>query len=162
MATNQLTKGMYGRESGPDPASQPFGLHRGQMRGNDLVHNGGWYNRRGEKLGWGDLSAEDIVRISREIAEDKIFIILSEKNSSSDLFTCSGATCSLAQTKRNMEVPGPEYVAEKCFIIIGHGEIWWVMDDEYLRQPNEETMEYRDLTFKLLKRTEAKKMILAS
>lgn len=37
-----------------------FGLKVGAVRGKDLVHNGGWYNGVGEKIGWGDLAVEDI------------------------------------------------------------------------------------------------------
>jgi len=39
---------------------EKFGICNGQMRSCDFVHNGGWYNKSGEKIGWGDLSPSDM------------------------------------------------------------------------------------------------------
>jgi hypothetical protein len=72
----QLTKGMYGTEF--NRTSSLFGLRCGQMsRGQSkITHNSGWYNKSGEKLGWGDLSLKHFKRIADEIAEDELFIVL--------------------------------------------------------------------------------------
>ena len=50
----QLTKGLFDNEF--ELTSGPFGLHNGQMRGGSdkITHNSGWYNKLGEKLGFGD------------------------------------------------------------------------------------------------------------
>lgn len=64
-------------------SSNLFGLENGQMRSGrtKLTHNGVWYNGKGEKLGWGDLGADDLKRISREIEEGERFIVVGEYKS---------------------------------------------------------------------------------
>ena len=71
-----------------------FGLHAGQIRSvnysncrecgidEKLVHNGGWYNREGEKIGWGDLSLGDMENVRRHLEPKGAFIVLSETDSS--------------------------------------------------------------------------------
>ena len=77
----QLIKGMYGHEF--KPTCNLFGLYCGQMRGGDakMTHNSGWYNKSGEKLGFGDLSVKDFKKISKELEKDELFIILGESDS---------------------------------------------------------------------------------
>jgi len=58
-----------------------FGLRQNQMRMDDFVHNGGWYNCKGEKIGWGDLSPNDIVRLSQELEDGEDFYVLGEQDS---------------------------------------------------------------------------------
>ena len=72
----RLKKGLYGHEF--RHTSNLFGLGCGQMsaEGGRVIKNGGWYNRSGEKLGWGDLSVEDLRRISCELEDGELFIIL--------------------------------------------------------------------------------------
>ena len=54
------TDGSYG-------AKGLFGLRCGQLRGKQVAHNGGWYNGLGEKIGWGDLSQDDLSRIASQL-----------------------------------------------------------------------------------------------
>lgn len=74
-----LTKGMF--EEHPSPGA--FGLCSGQTRSRavKLAHNGGWHNQTGQYLGWGDLSAHDLKRVSDEIDEGNVFIVLHEHDS---------------------------------------------------------------------------------
>lgn len=123
MSRSQLTKNMY-----PN-GSHLFGLHDGQISDPDKVHNGGWYNLVGEKLGWGDLSPEQILRISQEIEENELFIVLSEHDS----FWCyvkefgdTGEDCETDEAR--MLWPGIEYVMEKCKLIIRKGMVEAVAD----------------------------------
>lgn len=71
----QLTQGMYA-----DLNCRAFGLSYGQNRQNDIIRNAGWFNHRGEKLGFGDLSLHDIDNIAADIPDDELFIILNEGN----------------------------------------------------------------------------------
>jgi hypothetical protein len=81
-STMLLTHEVYGSEGiRADRKTSPFGFQMGQMRSHDLVHNGGWYNGNGERLGWGDLSPKDLQKISEEIPEGESFFILSEQDS---------------------------------------------------------------------------------
>ena len=63
--------------SGSDGA-KILGLESGQKRSDALVQNAGWYNGNGQTLGFGDLDAGDIQKISRAVAEDDCFIVLTE------------------------------------------------------------------------------------
>ncbi|MCI0479430.1 hypothetical protein L0Y59_02700 [Candidatus Uhrbacteria bacterium] len=74
----RLVGNVYGTELRPTVG--PFGMSSGQIRGHDLVHNGSWFNRAGEKLGWGDLSPLDLLRIAVELEGDEAFIVLSESD----------------------------------------------------------------------------------
>ena len=59
----------------------PFGLEHGQRRetGTLIVDNAVWYNHLGQRLGQGDLSADDCTRIAREMHQDDFFVILRQR-----------------------------------------------------------------------------------
>lgn len=64
-----------------DPTKTPFGFLNGQIRHNAIITSAGWYNFGGQKLGYGDLSIQDIAKISLSISADDIFFVLSEGDS---------------------------------------------------------------------------------
>jgi hypothetical protein len=74
---NRLTKGLY-EDRSRFVLGQLFDLHR--FRVNDFCHNAGWFNANGERLGYGDLSTEDIKRISEGLQEGELFIVLNESD----------------------------------------------------------------------------------
>ncbi len=122
----RLTQGVYGNEFNQSGALI-FGLHCGQIRGNDIVHNGGWYNSRGEKLGWGDLSAEDLVRIATELADHEVFVILPERASFWNFVQHNpGPLGSNAVTDVTEQAPGVDYIAQECLYLIKQGVIYAV------------------------------------
>lgn len=58
------------------------GCREEQIRSDDLVHNGGWYNAKGEKLGWGDLSSDDFINLARKLSpKDGPLFVLGEQDS---------------------------------------------------------------------------------
>jgi hypothetical protein len=63
------------------PMIEEFKIREGQLRSNQHVHNGSWYDRDGLKLGWGDLSKEDIFRIAATIPTDDVFYVVGEHDS---------------------------------------------------------------------------------
>ena len=91
--------------------SRLFGIHEGAIRADDFIHNGGWYNAAGEKLGWGDLAGRDIERIASELVEGEAFYILSEYDSH---WECPA---------EDKTLPGPEYVKGKAKFIIEPGKL---------------------------------------
>jgi len=136
-----LTKGMYGSESNNNPIPY-FNLRCGQMRWNDLVHNGGWYNKKGEKLGWGDISADDLIHLSNTLPEWEEFYILPEGASYYKFVE--------AIEKKNdpiltIDAPGMEYVNENCRWVISRGTIILEVDD-YVNKTSMKT--YRDMSYK--------------
>ncbi|TSC58283.1 MAG: hypothetical protein Greene041619_714 [Candidatus Peregrinibacteria bacterium Greene0416_19] len=126
----QLTKGMYGSEFRRQ--SDLFGLRCGQMRSGTgkLTHNSGWYSAAGEKLGFGDLSKDDLLRVSAELDDGELFIVLGEQDSFWNFVTRPGIIGSQAQTKPDVEAPGREYVAAKCMILVQKGQVHFVNDYE--------------------------------
>ena len=104
---SRLTVGMYG-DGRNEPPSKLFGICTGQS-GASLAHNAGWYNRAGERLGIGSLSADHMERISSELEEDELFIVLPERHV--DYFNW---------------LPGVDFVAEHCGFIIAPGQIYGV------------------------------------
>lgn len=157
----QLTKGLYGHQF--EQASNLFGLSCGQIRGKDFVHNGGWYNKLGEKLGWGDLSVEDFQRIRRELEEGEMFIILGESDSFWNFVTRPGLLGHNAVTKPDVEAPGVDYVAAKARYIITkrpEGGFGMHIVDDYARKDNQVNLD--GLMFHVLKREDAKAFITAN
>ena len=141
----QLTKGVYGGEF--DSLIGPFDLMCGQMRGRGMTHNSGWYNRLGEKLGFGDLSVEDFDRIAAGLEEGELFIILSESDSFWNFVTKPGHFGYQAKTQPTVEAPGVEYVAAHAMYVIGPKQFY--CSGEFI-DPGKEILQYRGLTFKVL------------
>lgn len=75
----KLTKLVYGTEI--DPKKTPFGLVNNQIRADSIINNAGWFNSNGERLGRGDLSLQDMSKISKAIGDD-MFLVLSEADCS--------------------------------------------------------------------------------
>lgn len=127
-----LTKAMFGSEF--SPRSPKFGIQSGQMRsgyGDDLkgkwTHNSGWYNRLGEKLGWGDLSAADFKRIQEEIEEGDFFVVLCESDSFWAFVKNPRPTFGWDQdTERTADNPGVDYIVEKAMWVVEKGHIYSV------------------------------------
>lgn len=106
----RLTKGLYYNSMGN--AETLFGLRFTQIRGVELAHNGGWFNLKGEKIGCGDLDADDIRHIMVGLLPSEAFFVLHEGDSYCDL-------------KRDYpdldpDAPGLEYVLDKAWLVILH------------------------------------------
>jgi len=109
----RLTKGVF---DGANPQESLFGLRSGVYKDpGDFIHNGGWYNAAGEKLGSGDLALEDFGHITAGLEEGELFVVLLER----DVFGAVDA-----------ETPGDECVAEFCVLLIGPGTIYVVIPEE--------------------------------
>jgi hypothetical protein len=109
----RLTKGMFGSEFN---SVDNFGLRCGQMRGGDnkIGHNAGWYNSRGEKLGWGDLVLGDLRKVQAGMDPGEFFITLSEHDSYWGFVKKYGPIGSMCKVDRPTEMaPGIEYVSER-------------------------------------------------
>lgn len=102
-----------------------MGLHVGQMRcPEDVAHNGGWYNREGRKLGWGDLSQRDLPNISHNLKDGEVFFVLGEYDS---YWECR-ERCVDEQN------PGIEYVLNYArFAVHNQGAVFLVKDDQVKR-----------------------------
>jgi len=126
--TMRLTKGLYGHEF--QSASTLFGLCCGQMRSGagHSIHNGGWYNHLGEKIGWGDLSSTDLARISNELSSDEIFVVLPESASFWNFVKKVGPIGSMCTTEPTEKAPGVDYIRKHCFYIIKPGKVIRVND----------------------------------
>ncbi len=125
----QLTKGMFGSEF--DSKSPIFEIHTGQQRSPSIVHNGGWYNKAGEKLGWGDLNDRDFKQISKGLEKDQLFIVLNERDSFWNFvnFDKPFAYGWQAGTKPDEKAPGVDYVVNHARYIISSSKIYCI--DEY-------------------------------
>lgn len=94
-------------------APNQFGIVSGQIRGDEYVHNGGWYNRLGDKIGWGDLTEMDLSHLAGEMNEDETFIVLSEADS----------YWNLRNGERPELSPGLDYVAVRAKLVIHAGKV---------------------------------------
>ena len=130
----QLYPGMVGRQFDYREKTL-FDFHEGQMRGDDLIHNGGWYNKLGEKIGWGDLSNEDFLTIRAGVEPGECFIILSEADSFWNFVTNIGPIGSMCTTKPTVNFPGIEYVKEHARYVITSNGVFGI-DDFPIKEPS--------------------------
>jgi len=128
----RLLPGIFGTEFNPPaPDKRLFGLRAGQMRSypDKIGHNAGWYNGRGEKIGWGDLSREDALCIRSQLMADEIFIILSESESFWAFAKTIGPTGGQTTTEPREAAPGIDYVVAHAFMVITPDGCYGVSDD---------------------------------
>jgi len=105
------------------------------------VHNGGWYNKAGEKLGWGDLSVKDMKYICDSLNADELFIILGEQESFWDFVSDLGHSAQTATTRPEIDAPGVDYVAEHALYILAKGKLHVVA--HYLQVKDDEPVQVR-------------------
>lgn len=147
---SRLAKGMY---DGAEPGL--FGLKLGQIRNERLVKAGGWYNERGEKLGWGDLSPGDFKRICLELRDDELFVVLSDVDSFAAFVKKVDET--MIEVQPQIEAPGIDYVAKKCRFVIQQS-IFYTVSDHHA-----DTVAIKmGLPFRVLTRRNAKKFLAGS
>lgn len=93
-----------------------MGLTVGRIRAKDMVHNGGWYNGLGEKIGWGDLSVSDIKNIQSKLQPGELFVVLPESASYWDFVR------HLPEGKMSLDAkaakPGVKYIVECAHWVI--------------------------------------------
>lgn len=140
----KLQPGMFGREFSP---TECMGLRCGQIRGEDFVHNGGWYNARGEKIGWGDLSFNDMVLLSSRLDHDDVFVILSESDSFWNFVEEIGVIGSMSEVEPTADNPGVEYVTAKAMYAITNEGVFLITDEPRDLPSGAFRMEQMDRTF---------------
>lgn len=132
MPAPRLRKEMYYFDTGRRP-SRLFGLRCGQLRGRRrrIAKNAGWYDRHGHKLGWGDLSADDLAKIMSGISRHEVFLVLGETDSYWHFtkFVTRGAKKFLRVHARE-RAPGARYILEHCSFVILHGAAYCVLRHE--------------------------------
>ena len=128
----KLIEGMFGSEFGNHTeASKAFGLRTGQMRSRETIHNGGWYNAVGSKIGWGDLNPADYEVIQRNLDDGDVFVILSESDSFWSFVTGNpGVIGSMCSTTPDASAPGQAYVIDKARMLITKDRVAYV--DRYV------------------------------
>jgi hypothetical protein len=107
--------------------TNPFNIVCGQMKSYDLVHNGGWYNKKGQKLGWGDMDPTTFKEIAQHLPSDEVFIVLPESASHWDFVKFTSTHAVVDATALN---PGPTYCAEKASYFV-HGGVTYRVISKY-------------------------------
>jgi hypothetical protein len=111
--------------------SNLFGLSKDQFRNNDdFVHNGRWYNLAGEFIGYGDLSIQDLLTISRGLEGDEVFVVLNE-NAGYDQRVAYKEAIKAGQPLDTVVINGipyHDYVAAKCRYVVVAGMVFDVRE----------------------------------
>lgn len=108
---------------------EAHGCKSSQMRGTPhRVHNGGWYNAAGQKIGWGDLDDDDLRRLADEMPTNSVLFILAERDSFWNFVTYNpGIVGDMCETSPVEKLPGIDYVLEKAMIVIV-SKAWYIVD----------------------------------
>ena len=110
----QLTRGMFGMGDvrvDARVARALFGFSSGHCSHQDLIHNGGWHNKAGEWLGWGDLSPADLRRVMEVLEEGEMFVVLYESD---------------RPRVKGQPDATPTYLAEKAAYVVVKGDLYYV------------------------------------
>ncbi len=103
---------------------QRFGLRGGQIEYfGRVIKDAGWYNKDGQKLGFGDLSAFHLARIACEIDEEEAFIVMKRDLSFDAFIEKPGLTGGL--TKHGAELEALSETREDSSL----GELLGVKDE---------------------------------
>jgi hypothetical protein len=86
-----------------------------------VFHNGGWYNQESQKIGYGDLSDEDIKRLTRLLQEGECLIVLHEYPSRWD-FKENYARLNPHGTEGDPENPGGPYLLTFAAAVVAPGK----------------------------------------
>jgi hypothetical protein len=117
-----------------------LGIYEGNCVTKDTVHNGGWYDIRGVKVGWGDLSPKNIEALRTAIGADDVLFVLSEQDSYWKFVTDikGPAYLGYVTTDDGEKHPGIDYVMQHARLVVHNHEVWSVRAD-YEDQEKEET-----------------------
>ena len=139
----KLTKDMFNR-FGDLRAAEQFDLRSGQMCvvPHKVTHNSGWYNAAGERLGWGDLSATDLLGIREALEPGQSFIITPE-------FAANSPDI------KDKLAPGPSYVLGHMSYLITKDGLFAISD----HRENAGSTVRDGVTIVILMRSEAIKKI---
>ena len=123
-----LAMEMYGSETRPVP--NRFALRTGQPRSHKhrMAHNGGWYNRFGHRLGWGDLDESDVGRISAGLDQDELFIVTDQHAAYHDFANRFEMVTGRPPEDWEIKAPGRQYIQAQARLVIGAGTLWRISD----------------------------------
>lgn len=158
---NRLSKGCFGNQFKGEKVSGFEFLHCGQIRSKEhFGHNAGWYNKKGEKIGWGDLDVKDIKSLMKTLQKDELFITLGEHDSFWKFVTAfNGPIGSMCATDKTEKEPGIDYIAEHARFIISHNEIFSNCN-QFFEEPGTK-QEIDGIEFTYLTMEEVKGLMLA-
>jgi len=163
---SRLKQGMFGSEF--RQTGRLFGLRCGQMVSNHRKkegHNYGWYNQKGEKLGWGDLSADNLMTIASELLEGEVFVTMGEGDSfwefvDEPLAIINEEKIQDPNLKNLEEKPGVEYLIHRARHIIIPKKVYQVNDWEAQETDGPITKD-SGLVYEYITRDAAEKIIRA-
>ena len=110
-----------------------------------IIRNAGWYDKLGKKIDWGDLSAGDFKRISKEIKAGEFFITLDQLHSD-----------------RAPKIPDINYVAKHALFVIASKKLYRVYPTEQCRNSKSEFSKLLGLRFKILTPSQVKELMIKS
>jgi hypothetical protein len=125
---------MYGSEI--KSVTNRFELRTGQRRepayrdGTRIIKNAGWYNKDGDRLGWGDLDATDIDRITAQLEPDEYFVVLGQQDAFHDFEAQWRRANPRNKRTPNIAAPGRIYIAQRARYIIGSRQCWRVVQPD--------------------------------
>lgn len=108
-----------------------LGFRIGQMRGymaKKVGHNCGWYNKDGVKIGWGDLSRDDLDKVAAALPVGEILVVLGEHTSFWNFVTRVGVIGDMCEKTASEAAPGVDYIAEHAVFVVMPGEWRTVYD----------------------------------
>lgn len=144
---SQLLKNTYMQRDTP----KPFELVLGQShKALAIIYQAGWFNKDGEKLGFGDLSGKDFNTIANGLEYDELFFVLDSK--SADIGQCNEKN----KTSLTVDYPGTEYVTKNASYVVSPKQCYIVDRSENISGP----INKGGAVFKVIKESELQQLLL--
>lgn len=133
-----------------------LGLAFGQIWGGSyrVTKNSGWYNEKGEKIGFGDLSRDNFKTITEKLLKGEYFVVLSETDASWN-FNAKGFLQG-SKKKIHIDAPGVDYVSAHATWVITQGKIFKV---DSFNSEKGKTVTWRGVHALVLKKDKVKDLI---
>ncbi len=115
----------------------------------------GWYNERGEWIGWGNLTTENMTALAEVLSPKQLFIVLHEENAFRRFLR--NLLPDYSGLGASEDAPGQDYVMLHALFVISQNEICRV-DDVY---PLREHDTKEGIRYRIVGKNVAREMILA-
>lgn len=146
---SQLSKNVYMMGS----TTKPFGLMLGQSHGPAaIIRLAGWFNKNGERLGFGDLNSENFAAIANGLQPGEFFVVLESYNADIAQYNKKHGT------QLSNDAPGIEHIMQHAVYVVGSNQCYYVNDSV----DSGVSINQRGTVFQTITKADVQQLLIAS